>query len=117
MGGGWDTYQAPEVPLQIRVALAIGVRVGWEETNVPIPVHVTIDDDDGKELVRIDGQLNVGRPPGLPAGSTQLSQMAVNVPLNVTAFGGFRVRIAAGEGEPADIRTLPFRVLKRTGQP
>ena len=113
MGGGWDTFNAPEVPTQIRIAVAAGVRIGWDETNVPIPLRITIDDDDGQELVRIDGMMNVGRPPTLPAGSTQLSQMAANVPLNVSAFGGFRVRVVAGEADSGETRTLPFRVSKR----
>ncbi len=113
MGGGWDTFHAAEVPIQLRIAIAAGVRIGWDETNVPIPLVVRIEDDDGQELVRIDGMMQVGRPPMLPAGSTQLSQMAANVPLNITSFGGLRARVTAGEGDAADVRTLPFRVLKR----
>ena len=113
MGGGWDRFFAATLPAQIRVAIAVGVRVGWEETNKPIAVRVWVEDDDGKELVRIDGQVNVGRPPNLPPGFEQLAQMCANVPVNIQAHGGYRVRIVAGEGESEIERRLTFRVEAR----
>ena len=113
MGGGWDRFFAPNLPAQIRVAIAVGVRVGWEETNKPIAVHIYVEDDDGKELVRIDGQVNVGRPPNLPPGFEQLAQMAANVPVNIANHGGYRVRILAGDGPDALERRLVFRVEPR----
>ena len=111
MGGGWDTSTQPTMPVQLRVAVAVGVRVGWEETNQQLPIKVLFEDDDGHELVRIDGQMNVGRPPTLPPGATQLAQMAANVPLNITQHGGYRIIVRAGEGpNAAPDRVLPFRV-------
>jgi hypothetical protein len=112
MGGGWDRYGMPEAPGYVRLGIAVGVGVGWEETNQVIPIVVRVEDDDGKELVRIAGQVTVGRPAGLPPGSGQLAQMAANVPLTVERFGGYRASISAGEHEDAAI-ALPFRVVKR----
>ena len=113
LGGGWDTYSAAEVPAQLRVAIAVGVRIGWEETNQQTPVRVTIEDDDGQQLVAIDGAVNVGRPAGLSPGSTQLAQMAVNLAVNFQKHGGYRVRIVAGSEERSVEKLLPFRVLPR----
>lgn len=113
MGGGWDTYHAAQAPFQLRIAVALGVRVGWEETNQPVPVRVVIEDDDGNEIVRMDGTLNVGRPPHLPPGTAQLAQMAANLPANIPAFGGYRVRATAGEGDGSDQVTIAFRALQR----
>ena len=113
MGGGWDTMNAAEVPAPSRLAIATGVRVEWEETNVPIPLVITIQDDDGQEVVRMEAQVNVGRPPNLPAGATQLSQMAATVQVSLPRFGGYRVLIVAGIGEAAVRRSLPFRLLQR----
>ncbi|OAI42220.1 hypothetical protein AYO38_11580 [bacterium SCGC AG-212-C10] len=112
MGGGWDTFAAPEAPAFVRLAIAVGVRVPWEETNQQIPIHVAIEDDDGRELGRIEGSVMVGRPAELPPGSSQLAQMAANVPLTVPAFGGYRTRISAGKDAIATL-ALPFRVLQR----
>jgi hypothetical protein len=113
MGGGWDRFFAPNVPVQMRVAIAVGVRIGWEETNKPVPVRIALEDDDGAELMHIDGQVNVGRPPNLPPGSDQLAQMCANVAINVPRHGGYRVRITAGEGELAVERRLTFRVEEK----
>ena len=117
MGGGWDTMNAPEAPVTVRLTLAAGVRIEWDETNAPIPLVVRIEDEDGKELFRVDGQMNVGRPPHLLAGSSQLSQMvfALNVPM--PAFGGYRVAIVAGAGEAQVRKALPFRLAKAAPAP
>lgn len=112
MGGGWDTFHAQQEPAQVRLSLAVGVRFGWEETNQAVPVRITIEDDDGKELLRADGAVNVGRPPTLPPGSTQLAQMAANLALAVPRFGGYRIRISAGPVERPVERLLPFRVVQ-----
>ncbi|HMS60233.1 MAG TPA: hypothetical protein PKA49_15445 [Tepidiformaceae bacterium] len=110
MGAGWEMTTAPALPAAVRIAVAFGVRFGWDETNKAAPVIVRIEDDDGSELVRIEGQMNVGRPPLLPPGSTQLAQMAANVPVSVPRYGGYIVVVRAGEGADAVERRLPFRV-------
>lgn len=111
MGGGWDSFRVAAVPASARIAVAAGFRIGWEETNQPAPVRIVIEDDDGKEIVRLDGQVNVGRPPGLPPGASQLSQLAANLVMPVRAAGGFRVVIRAGEDDAIRERTLPFRII------
>ena len=113
MGAGWDHTFAPEAPATVRFAAAIGVRVGWEETNVQVPVKVTVEDDDAQELVRVDGAVQVGRAPGLPPGTSQLAQFAINLTLALPRFGGYRMRVEAGEGEGAAIATRPFRLVHR----
>jgi len=113
MGGGWEAYRAREAPAQLRMAVALGIRLEWSETNQPIPVHIRIDDEDGAEIIRAQGSLNVGRPAHLPAGSTQLAQLAVNLGVRLPRFGGYRVEILAGEGEAVMRRELPFRLLEQ----
>ena len=112
-GGGWDNYWVAEAPAPVRLAIAVGVRVGWDETNQPIPIRAWIEDDDGQEMVKIEGQVNVGRPSGLPPGASQLAQMAANVPFQAPHLGGYRVRCEAGEDGGAKI-VLPFRVNRRS---
>lgn len=110
MGGGWDNYRLPEVPGQLRMAMVVGVRVDWDETNQNIPVRLTVEDDDGQVHVRIDGAVAVGRPAQLPPGATQLAQLSANVSVDIQRHGGFRVVVVVGEGENVRQRTLPFRV-------
>ena len=113
-GGGWDTFYAKEAPSQVRLAVAVGVLVGWEETNLPLTVNLFVEDDDGKQMAKIEGKMQVGRPAGLPPGSRQLSQMAANITMNLPAFGGYRIRVAA-EGAKQEVaeRNVPFRMLER----
>ena len=113
MGGGWDTTYAAEVPAAVKVAIAVGARIAWNETDHPMPVHITVEDDDGKVLVSMDGAVTVGRPSGIVPGSAQLAQMAANVTFNAPQFGGYRVMVNAGQGEAAISHALPFRVAPR----
>jgi hypothetical protein len=113
-GGGWDRYTLASVPGTVRMAVAIGIRFDWEETNQPVPVRVVVQDDDGKEAARISGQVNVGRPPGLTPGSSQLAHMAVNIQMTVQAYGGYRVAIDAGGEGDGRSRLLPFRVIEQS---
>ena len=66
------------------------------------------------ELVKIEGQLQVGRPAQLTPGSSQLAQLAANVAVNIPAIGGYRVHIEAGSGSARADRMLPFRMIRAT---
>lgn len=114
MGGGWDTMNVPEVPANVRLMLAAGVRVEWDETNAPVPLLVRVDDDDAQEIFRLEGQMNVGRPPNLPPGTSQLSQMTFALALKLPRFGGYRVSLAAGIEAAAIRRSIPFRLAQVT---
>lgn len=112
MGGGWDTYRARETPVRMRLALAVGLLLDWDETDRQVPVTMLIEDDDGKQLARIEGATQVSRPAGLPEGSRQLAQLAANAGILVPRFGGYRVRIEAGQGDARVTKSVPFRVIQ-----
>lgn len=114
MGGGWDTMSVAEAPASVRLMLAAGVRVDWDETNAPVPLLVRVDDDDAQEIFRLEGQMNVGRPPHLPPGTSQLSQMTFALALQLPRFGGYRVSLAAGADGRAVRRSIPFRLAAVT---
>lgn len=113
MGGAWDIIHLREAPGPVRMAFAVGLQVDWEETNQAIPIIVHVEDDDAHELARIEGKVQVGRPASLPPGSRQMAQMAVNLAINVPAFGGYRVRVTAGNGDTQVESMSPFRVAQR----
>lgn len=82
-GGGWDNLTVNQpFPLRQACGVALGLRVGWTETNV---VHrlrvVVVDDDTQAEMASVEGQIEVGRAPGMPEGSSQFVPVAFNVPL------------------------------------
>lgn len=113
MGGGWDTMFAPDVPAQVRLVCAAGIRVAWDETNIAFPVTLTVQDDDAQEVFRIAGQMQVGRPSHLPVGSTQLYQMAATMQVTLPRFDGYRVLVTVGEGDGSVRKALPFRLGQR----
>ncbi|MBK6562990.1 MAG: hypothetical protein IPI85_09200 [Dehalococcoidia bacterium] len=117
MGGGWDTMNVPDVPANVRLTAVAGIRVEWDETNVSLPVVVRVDDDDAQEVFRLDGQMNVGRPPQLLAGTSQLSQMTFVLQLQLKALGGYRVSLAVGPEDRQVRRSVPFRLVKAPAPP
>jgi hypothetical protein len=113
VGGGWDRVGASAFPAGIRLGVALGVRLAWDETNVPVPVTILVEDDDGAPLARVEANLNVGRPPGLPPGSSQLAQVAANLAISAPKAGGYRLAITVrGPGGEA-ARSIPFRVTAK----
>jgi hypothetical protein len=112
MGGGWDTMHVPDAPANVRVMVAAGIRVDWDETNAQIPIGIRVDDDDAQEIFRLDGQMNVGRPPNLLPGTSQLSQMTFAIQAAFKSLGGYRITLVAGTGEAEVRRSIPFRLAK-----
>ena len=111
LGGGWTDHHRQIVAGQPTPAssfsIATAVYVPWSDTNRPISLTVSIENEDGAEFFKFDGQVVAGRGPQLPPGSGQHLPLAINV---VTAFptaGGYRVVVKL---EGRDHRTWPFRV-------
>ena len=109
LGGGWDLLTVNrEFPVQQQMAISASFRVPWPETNTKHNVQLEIQDDDGHSIARVDGQLEVGRPPGIPVGSEQRSQLALQVSLKIEKPGIYPI-ISRIEGEEK-ARTF-FRVV------
>ena len=109
IGGGWDalTINAP-LPVVHPCAVAVAFRVPWDETNRRHGVEVLVADQDGNELARIAGQIEVGRPAGIPLGQAQRVQMAAQLGLPLDRPGDYRVVVRIG-GEEA--RAVTFQVV------
>lgn len=119
LGGGWSIKAA--VPSPMAIALKIGVP--WTETNKRHDVRLLLLGEDGQPpgVVGPDGQpasaevvigaqLEVGRPPGLPAGTELDAPLAINVgaiPLMPGRGYVWRLEI---NGESQEHWQLPFRV-------
>lgn len=74
-GGGWSVTGPQPVPS----ALAIKIDIPWDQTNRPFKIEVALLGQDGQPVlqpgplgdapVKIDGDVEVGRPPGVIPGS------------------------------------------------
>ena len=108
LGGGWNQLAINSRPASHHMAVAVSFRVPWSETNRKHSFEVQIADGDGKTLGRVPGQFEVGRPPGLPPGSPQRGQIAVDMTLQLETLGSYMIT-AAIDGREG--RSFPFYVI------
>jgi hypothetical protein len=110
LGGGWDVLRVnSEFPIQQQVSLAVSFSVPWDETNMKHNFEIAImHEDDNREIAKVGGQFEVGRPAGIPVGSTQRSQMAVTLPLAIQKPG---THVISTRLEGTEKRRTTFRVM------
>jgi hypothetical protein len=113
LGGGWDVLTiSSSFPARHPFSIALGLRVPWNETNQMQNVGVEIVDEDGNPAAAMSGQVEVGRPAGLPAGQSQLVVLAFNGMMEVKRPGGFAI---IGKIEGQEAKRLHFRVVAKPG--
>lgn len=98
LGVGWNVIAAGQFPVRhASLAVAIVVHVPYLATNEPHRIELRLEDSDGHpvplgdappgaeapdgKIYRVGGDIEMGRPAGLPAGDEQL------VPLTITLRG------------------------------
>ena len=109
LGGGWDLLAVNQpFPVTRVCALAASYSVPWTETNRRFDVEIVIVSDEGVEIAKIAGQVEVGRPAGTPAGSEQRAQICADLHLEFGGPTSYAI-ISSIEGRE-DMRTS-FRVV------
>lgn len=114
IGGGWDTLTVNKnFPVDQRCALAISISVPWNETNQKHSFEVEIASEDSateepNRLVKVGGQFEVGRPPGIRQGQSQRFQLAIDMNLKITN-PGTKTIVVRIEGQ--EMKKLDFNVL------
>jgi len=99
MGGAWDRWTSRTYPSPIRLGIAVGLLVPWDETNEKQSVRLSIVDADGKPVVPdIDGEIEVGRPPGLTPGTTQRALLTINAGFPMPKPGRYEVSVTVPAG-------------------
>lgn len=99
LGGGWNIYTKGS-PEPLPMALGIVITVPWNETNQRHTfVGELLTEDGGAVMnadaspVRVDGEFEVGRPPGIRPGSDINVPLAVNLGVDIAA-GGYRWQVS-----------------------
>ncbi len=114
LGGGWDRLVVnKQFPIDQRLALALSIKVPWNETNQKHAFEVELISEDKnseapKSLVKAGGQFEVGRPVGIIQGQEQRFQLALDMGLRIEEAGTKSV-IARLDGE--EMRRTSFTVL------
>ncbi|HLT21428.1 MAG TPA: hypothetical protein VKZ96_18380 [Thermomicrobiales bacterium] len=92
MGGGWDRLVVnQDFPVRQIISIAVSFAVGWDETNIRMPMEIQIKDDQGNQLSRVQGHIEAGRPPGITPGQTQRVQAAFKFSLRFEREGVYTV--------------------------
>jgi hypothetical protein len=109
LGGAWTHHQRqvpqnppPGTPPPLsQFAIAAGFLVDWNETDDPLVVRISVEDDDNRQLAEISGRLLVGRHPQAIRGTDQRALIAVPVTMVFAKTGPHHVR-AGVEGKGVD---------------
>ncbi len=114
LGGGWDRLTVNTgFPIDQRCAIALSVRVPWNETNQKHVFEVEVMGEDTqteqpKSLVKVGGQFEVGRPPGIPQGQEQRIQLAISMNLRLDSPG---TKVIVARIEEQEMRRVHFNVI------
>jgi hypothetical protein len=86
LGAGWSVTGSPTG----QQAVAVLMKIPWDRANQPISFVLQLFDSDGHPVkietpegpqeVKLPGQVEVGRPAGVAAGSDLDASLALNVP-------------------------------------
>jgi hypothetical protein len=113
MGGGWNILFAPGKPVTMSVAAVIAVP--WDRTNQSYELTLELLTDDGGaveiegQTVAVTGEFELGRPPGIKAGSSQNAPFVWTFAGLVLEAGGYEWKLTIG-GEP--VASRPFTVAQ-----
>ena len=112
LGAGWSITSSPTAPH----AVAVLMKIPWDRANQKLPMKLRLLDSDGKPVmfetpqgkapVLQEAQIEVGRPPGVAAGSPLDASFALNVPSLPLTPGRYEWRLEIAE----ETRTAPFQV-------
>jgi hypothetical protein len=114
LGGGWSITGPEPSPF----AIALLFDVPWDQTNirhhfrlelVDLDGHpVLVETPEGEQGLAIEGQFEIGRPPGLKRGAAIPTPLAFNLPPQPIPPGGwYEWRLTVDDSTDEDWR-LPF---------
>ena len=116
MGGGWAQVHGAD-PISCAVAIRLGVP--WDQTNVVHRMRVELVDQDGGPVlgpdglpVRVEGDLEVGRPVGTTPGSDLSHALAIRFQGLPLPDNQYRFALTV-DGQP--LASASFRVVRPPG--
>jgi len=112
-GGGWSQINANSFPVtHPHIAVAVRLRVDWNDTNQPHEVELDILDGDGVSILPsgpLRASINVGRPPQARPGADQVVPLALNLYGVVLPRAGDYAAVVRIDG--VDEARSPFSVV------
>jgi hypothetical protein len=111
LGGGWNLAQAG---MPVPVEVAVLVAVPWTATNEKHQFTLALVDDDGQPVglgggpaIHLEGEFEVGRPPGIKPGTALNQQMVFKFGMPAFPAGGYVFEFSIG----TVLGRTPFRAI------
>lgn len=101
-------------------AVVVMLGIPWDRTNQKIHVVLELTDDDGQPVivpgqfgdtaVRVEADVEVGRPPGTPEGVNLEANLAPNIPPLPLAPGRYTWRLSLSPGDQVASKSFAVRI-------
>jgi hypothetical protein len=109
LGGGWDVLTVNSgFPVEHTCAVAASFSIPWSDTNQRHEIALEVQDADAGTLMCIAGQVEIGRPPGIPHGTVQRAQIVADMRLEFTHPGTYVLIARVGDQES---KRITFNVV------
>lgn len=112
LGAGWSRTGSPTAPSAV-VAM---IKVPWDRSNQRLPLKLSLQDSDGQQVslptpagpepIQAQGDVEVGRPPGMAAGSPLDASFVLSLPPLPLTTGRYEWRLVVAEEQ----FSAPFQV-------
>jgi hypothetical protein len=120
MGGAFDQVRLTAIPGPAQFDVAIGILVGYNETNLKHAFELRCEDPDGRVVLQgPQGILEVGRPPGMASGCEQRALLVFAGPFVFPAAGEYSwILVLDGAPQPPTrFRVEPAQLLAPMAPP
>ena len=97
IGGGWNIHHATQYPSALPFGVGIGILVPWSLTNRKHRFELVIKGSEGADLIRGDGEFEVGRELGIRAGMTQRFTLGISGQLQVPEPGTYEIIVTSAD--------------------
>jgi hypothetical protein len=111
LGGGWSQLHQADVPTPM--ALAILIKVPWDQANEKHKFEAVLMSEDGERIeidgneVAAEGEFEIGRPAGLKPGTDLDVPAVLNFNGVALSAGGYRWEVFV---DGTQMAVAPFRV-------
>jgi hypothetical protein len=113
VGGGFDRVFVRQLEAGVDVDVAFGILVDFLETNHRHRFELALENDDNQPVLPVvQGEFEVGRPPGMVDGQAQRVVYVVRGPFPVPEYGGYHwvVSLNGGRQRPTTFWVQPLNL-------